>query len=377
MAITQLFIYGYVFIFLTFLAFVLRGSDTRHSVPTGFLKWAIRFNALMILLEGLSWHLDGATEPTLIAINYIALYLIFACNFAPVLCLIIYYDLLLVRVYPVVYKRMRWLIIPQLTMWLLAIINPWLGVLFTIDSQQVYRRGPLMPLIVGLVILTLLIYFISVLRRIRYADGRLVGGLLLLTIVPVLGAWLQILFYGLPAMWTSLSLLILFTFVVVEREELQRDGLTRLKNRSQFDEVLFSCLKKPRAFTLVMVDLDDFKDINDTLGHDVGDQALQAMAQLLECAAQARDIVARYGGDEFMVLLHDPAPEAGEHFEAELYNRLSAFHQHTNPGYSLKASVGHVHIPASRARATNVLYWLGLVDDHMYASKAARKQNKS
>jgi diguanylate cyclase (GGDEF)-like protein len=91
-------------------------------------------------------------------------------------------------------------------------------------------------------------------------------------------------------------------------EELsRRDPLTGLTNRRWLDEVLRLESERAKRYgaplSLVMIDLDHFKDVNDTFGHAAGDQVLKATAAALESAARMTDVVGRYGGDEFVVLL--------------------------------------------------------------------------
>lgn len=91
-------------------------------------------------------------------------------------------------------------------------------------------------------------------------------------------------------------------------EELsRRDALTGLTNRRWLDEVLRLEVERARRYqtplSVAMVDLDLFKDINDSFGHAVGDQVLKAAASALEGAVRMTDVVSRYGGEEFLVLL--------------------------------------------------------------------------
>ncbi|TAN61834.1 MAG: EAL domain-containing protein, partial [Magnetospirillum sp.] len=94
-------------------------------------------------------------------------------------------------------------------------------------------------------------------------------------------------------------------------EELQHlahyDPLTDLPNRllatDRLEHAMERCLRDQRSLGLLFIDLDYFKRINDTLGHTVGDQVLQAVAQRMRAAIRAEDTVARLGGDEFMVIL--------------------------------------------------------------------------
>jgi diguanylate cyclase (GGDEF)-like protein len=85
--------------------------------------------------------------------------------------------------------------------------------------------------------------------------------------------------------------------------------LTNLANRTLFAEQVEQALSRPnRRVCLALVDLDDFKWVNDTLGHPAGDALLVAVAERLRRGVRPRDLVARLGGDEFAVLLDDCDP---------------------------------------------------------------------
>ncbi|WP_284641000.1 putative bifunctional diguanylate cyclase/phosphodiesterase [Paenibacillus silviterrae] len=85
------------------------------------------------------------------------------------------------------------------------------------------------------------------------------------------------------------------------------DALTDLPNRLMFDEKLKSCFEQAQKsgsmMAVIFLDLDRFKVINDTLGHHVGDKLLEYLARKLKVYAKEKDLVARFGGDEFMILL--------------------------------------------------------------------------
>ena len=91
------------------------------------------------------------------------------------------------------------------------------------------------------------------------------------------------------------------------RQLAQRDALTGLHNRREFQRILEEewdrSVRFKRPFTLVMVDIDHFKKINDTHGHQVGDEVLRHVASLLGGQARNVDRVARYGGEEFAVIM--------------------------------------------------------------------------
>ncbi|ETT39076.1 diguanylate cyclase with pas/pac sensor [Paenibacillus sp. FSL R5-192] len=87
------------------------------------------------------------------------------------------------------------------------------------------------------------------------------------------------------------------------------DLLTGLKNRRFFQEKMLESLmmfqEKQRYFSLLVVDIDHFKSINDTYGHPIGDLVLGNLAGLLQTVSRSTDVVARYGGEEFVVILPD------------------------------------------------------------------------
>jgi diguanylate cyclase (GGDEF)-like protein/PAS domain S-box-containing protein len=91
------------------------------------------------------------------------------------------------------------------------------------------------------------------------------------------------------------------------------DGLTGLENRlglrSKLDELLHASNRRSVSLAVVMIDLDRFKHVNDTLGHDVGDELLVEVARRLRSAVRSTDVVARLGGDEFVLVLDDQADE--------------------------------------------------------------------
>ena len=89
-----------------------------------------------------------------------------------------------------------------------------------------------------------------------------------------------------------------------------KDTLTGLNNRSQFNDILAQKLERSRRhhrpFSLMLLDLDNFKQVNDNYGHKIGDDVLQEFAKVLCSSIRGTDSVFRFGGDEFAVLIDDP-----------------------------------------------------------------------
>lgn len=118
--------------------------------------------------------------------------------------------------------------------------------------------------------------------------------------------------------------------------EAATDALTQLPNRGAFDRALHEWVARAardgRTFALAMVDLDDFKRINDTCGHPVGDRVIVAMAQLLQAEAAADEFVARFGGEEFALLLWSPSVASARDRLTALLRRLPSSYGYEEHG---------------------------------------------
>jgi diguanylate cyclase (GGDEF)-like protein/PAS domain S-box-containing protein len=104
--------------------------------------------------------------------------------------------------------------------------------------------------------------------------------------------------------------------------EAATDSLTGLANRSAFMQALDAACAAQSPVVLAFVDLDNFKDVNDSFGHHVGDQTLVELAARLRRVVGSDDLVARIGGDEFAVLVRDPAGSGAGDAAAPLLQRL-------------------------------------------------------
>lgn len=90
------------------------------------------------------------------------------------------------------------------------------------------------------------------------------------------------------------------------------DGLTSVANHRHFQNVLQTHLNDDILLSLLLIDIDHFKQLNDTYGHLYGDHILARMGEILSRAVRGGDLVARYGGEEFAVLLPDTCPEGAQ-----------------------------------------------------------------
>lgn len=155
------------------------------------------------------------------------------------------------------------------------------------------------------------------------------------------------------------------------QEQAVRDPLTGLSNRRHLDQVLARKLARSQErhlpLALVLIDIDDFKDINDTHGHLAGDEMIKAMGRLLTLSARPRDLVCRYGGEEFLLLLSETTmAQAYDLADAlrEAFEQLRVEYE----GVSMRAtlSFGVSAFPEHDADPVNLVL---MADRALYAAK--------
>ena len=154
------------------------------------------------------------------------------------------------------------------------------------------------------------------------------------------------------------------------------DDLTGLLNRRGFHEQAVRHMalaeRSQSPFLLVALDLDDFKIINDTLGHDAGDRALVELATLLTSSCRSADLVARISGDEFMLLLADNGVDDMHRARERVYDMLAQRNQQVSIEYRLASSVGIAVWSPRHLKSLKTLH--RSADEAMFADKRARRQ---
>ncbi|HZP34693.1 MAG TPA: GGDEF domain-containing protein [Candidatus Acidoferrales bacterium] len=147
------------------------------------------------------------------------------------------------------------------------------------------------------------------------------------------------------------------------------DSLTGLANYRRFIEALQSELERSgrtnRQFSVLLMDLDKLKEINDRFGHQTGTRAICRVADVLRQHCRAVDTAARYGGDEFSLLL----PETGETAARRVASRIKQHLQADNEEPKLTVSIGVATHPAA---GVSVQHLLECADQELYAQKASR-----
>ena len=152
----------------------------------------------------------------------------------------------------------------------------------------------------------------------------------------------------------------------------QLDGLTGLLNKDAFKRLVENALKNTdKACALIVIDLDNFKQVNDKYGHMEGDDVIKKTAKIIRDNIRAEDFVGRFGGDEFVVFLKENSMEETARI-AETINRLvRCYCQLYDTPLELGVSIGVAHHSGNKEVTYDTLF--KLADQAMYLSKHKEK----
>lgn len=159
------------------------------------------------------------------------------------------------------------------------------------------------------------------------------------------------------------------------RELAARDPLTGSYNRRHFSEVVETSLSQAKRYdndlSCIMLDVDGFKSVNDTHGHQIGDRLLVLVAVTIAGTLRTSDIVARYGGDEFIALLPQTGSEAAGALARRIKERFQQELATTLPDVHVTLSLGIASLQGSHAADAETL--VRAADDAMYQAKLGGK----
>ena len=160
--------------------------------------------------------------------------------------------------------------------------------------------------------------------------------------------------------------------------EAEHDALTGVLNRGGFDQILNSSIKEKRDFALILIDIDEFKDVNDNYGHAVGDIVLKKISKMLGEQFRSLDYICRIGGDEFAVIMMDVRKDFGNKIINKIDEINELLSSSTNDIPLVSLSVGTAFMDKGSSSdslfkdADNALYYVkkhGKKGCHIYSKE--------
>lgn len=195
-------------------------------------------------------------------------------------------------------------------------------------------------------------------------------------LIPLTAALIQYQTPDLIIIWNSEAMALLVFFYFIQSQDLNKDYLTGLPNRRQGDQWIEKMIRHSddhENFSLIMIDLDDFKPINDSYGHPEGDAALRIFSNIMKQVLKSDDKIVRFGGDEFLIILDSSDISVLESILERLNNQIYLFNSKRIKPYQLSFSAGYTVYNPEKHTSMNEL--LNDADNRMYEKKNSKKQS--
>lgn len=268
----------------------------------------------------------------------------------------------------------RYVAIPAVVVCLMCLLNLFVPVFFWVGEGNLYYRTPLV-VITYVVTYCYLTYGAVLVFRNRHKTNRYLFMPVMTFLVPIyLGSLVQLCCYGVAMIWVSVAFGLTSLYINLQNEKVFLDTLTDLYNRSylmHYMEYLSRQNKKSTAVMGMMLDVNNFKHINDTYGHLAGDAVLREVGKILQSATDGRGAVVRYGGDEFVILLEGDTQKMGQHVREEIEKGLARYNASGNAPCPISLSLG-----VSEFDRLDVDKFFRDMDEKMYDDKRAYYQQQ-
>lgn len=263
----------------------------------------------------------------------------------------------------------------------LLIINFFVPVVFGIDGNNAYYRGTYYLLFVvagfGLVLYGYGFYIINKIKNPSLRYFPVIGFLL-----PILiGNAVQMQIYGISLLPISFTVAFAAITISLQNECIYIDKLTGVYNRYELDKILKKrTFRKNVKIAALMLDLNDFKAINDNYSHEEGDEALLAFATILADTIGSEGVVVRFAGDEFIILMPKFEDISIDDYSGRINAALDAYNEASGKPYKLSAAIGGKVFDPLTDNMDNVLKD---IDKLMYTAKREyyikhdRRRNRS
>ncbi len=357
----------------------LRASEKR-MIHNRLFRWLILSTSLLLALEILCRIAEDRPGQFAYIVHLTGGMLICLLTPLPPLLWALYSHYQLLHDVRRLKRAARALSIPVGVSALLTLSTPFTGLMFAIGGGSTYQRGPLFPVLIAVSFLPIVFSIVTCIVYRRRTLPRLVVPMLLFALPPVVGAVFQTFFYGITVLWSSFTVSIFIIHASVQSHQHNLDPLTGVFGRRQLDNYLNDRIYAAQkchgtGFACIMLDIDGFRKINDTHGHAAGDTALRDAAAILKTCIRSGDFLARYAGDEFLIVLDTASPDALKKAVKRIHQRTGDFNRTGGKPYSLSFSIGAaLYDPSARLSRED---FLAHVDALLHNDKNKKKASRA
>lgn len=262
----------------------------------------------------------------------------------------------------------RLFLIPSLMNIFATILSPRFGFIFHLDGNNQYYRGDFFLIFIAVYMFNFLFLVFSTVDVGKKYNYPIMWKMVLISLFTIIGTSIQLVEPLAYSSWHCVTLSMFLYFLVMSEFDSSFDILTGLYNRSTFDRTVKGMLRQ-KAFSVIIVDINDFKIVNDTHGHDHGDRVIRTVAEVMRRSFNKRYICFRYGGDEFSIISKETDQEK---IELQLLNMTRTLGEIKENGHPLP-TVSYGYCVYHGGRKLDFHEILREADEAMYRFKRIHK----
>ena len=267
-------------------------------------------------------------------------------------------------------KTNKYLLIPTLINIVATVLSPLFGFIFYVDANNHYIRGDYFFIFIIVYIINFLLLFICILELGKKYNYPIMKKLIALSIFTIIGTSIQLIHPSTFSSWHCVTLSLLLFFLLMSEFDSSFDSLTGLYSRAAFDKATKQ-ITESKAFSIIVLDINDFKRVNDTYGHDYGDTVIKTVATIVRRSFTKKYTCYRFGGDEVLIIGQETDQEKIENQIRTLINNLEEEREKGKPLPSL--SYGYSIFRGEEELDFHKI--LKEADDQMYQFKKMQKNS--
>jgi diguanylate cyclase (GGDEF)-like protein len=292
-------------IILVFIFLNIRSSSENISMQYKLFKAMILANIGMIIIDAFAWKFNGLKGSMNLTLNTGFNFLLYVLEPIPPSLSVLYTRYHVFSSDVKVKEKRKILMVFLLLNLMICIISLFTGSFFYVDQNNIYHRGTYFALHVAYCYGLLIYSLMYLIKHKQYIEKRKYISMIVYFIPMAIGTTIQVLFYGYSLNWVGMMLSLLIIYFNIQNRGINTDYLTGIYNRRQLDEYIKERIKNStenKSFSAILLDLNEFKSINDRFGHKIGDEALKDSVEIIRRSLNTDDFIARFGGDEFVII---------------------------------------------------------------------------
>ena len=356
---------------------IVTNRSAEHSSELLFYKFSIGFAALCSVTDVMFGLREFGAVSLGTPVNYISEILYSLGSICGAYCWFIYSEKKRQSKIAKSAELIRLIAVPFIIMCLFTVTTPFHKLCFSISGSQ-YIRGvlnvPFTVIISAFVLYSGISSVVTSFYKKFHSKAVMLRLLFVYTIVLIVAQIMQVLI-GPILPFRSLGATVIFMFITLRGmcETVTIDALSNINNRFSFDHYLDRKISNDENFWLLMLDIDNFKSINDTYGHIYGDEAIRYTASAIIRAIPHNYFAARYGGDEFAVVAPSDGESVIKTLENEIRTNLQKIIKENNCPFILDITAGYTE---RNEKLNNIPDIVEAADKMLYERKRQKKQGR-